>query len=540
MDMTRSQNFGNGKAPTSRRTPHQPRGAFGVRQLAGALVFFVACNAFAQDWTMWGADPGRNMVSLAKNIAELFVPGKPKAGSEDIDLTTTKNVKWVVKLGSQTYGNTTVSAGKVLIGTNNESPRDKKYTGDYGIVYCFEEATGKFLWQLAVPKLGAGRVNDWEFLGICSSPLIEGDRVYLVTSRCEVLCLDLNGMANGNDGPFKDEAQYVAGPGKPPIAQGPQDADIIWRFDMREECGVFPHNASSASILVLGDKLYALTSNGQDWTHTFVPSPQAPTLICLDKKTGQLIGEDESGIGTRIMHCNWSSASHGTVAGKGQVYLGAGDGFVYAYDPEPVKPAGEEYAKLKEIWKYDLNPPEYKTGKDGKPIKYPAAAGPSEVIATPVFHKNRIYVATGQDPEHGEGIGILTCIDATKTGDITKTGALWTYKNIARAISTVSIADDLLYVADYSGRVFCLDAETGREYWMHETKAHIWGSTFLVDGKVFIGTEDGSLYVFQHSKEKKLLQRIECSSPIFSTPIVANGVLYVASQTHLYAVKETK
>lgn len=502
-------------------------------------ALFLAGNLSAQDQPIWGLDRGRNMISLAKGIAEVFGPGKAKAGSEDIDLATTKNVKWVVKLGSQSYGNVTVSAGKVLVGTNNESPRDKKYKGDYGIVYCFEEATGKLLWQLAVPKLGAGRVNDWEFLGVCSSPLIEGDRVYLVTSRCEVICLDLNGMANGNDG-VKDEAQYTAGPGKPPIEQGPLDADIIWRFDMREECGVFPHNASSASILMIGDKLYALTSNGQDWTHTFIPSPQAPTLICLDKKTGKLIGEDESGIGPRILHCSWSSASYGEPAGKGQVFMGAGDGWVYAYDPEPVKPAGDDYAKLKEIWKYDCNPPEYKTGKDGKPIKYPAANGPSEIIAMPVFHKNRLYVATGQDPEHGEGIGIMTCIDATKKGDITKDGAIWKFKNINRAISTVSIMDDLLYVADFSGRVFCLDAETGREYWMHETKAHIWGSTYVVDGKVFIGTEDGSLYVFKHDKEKKLLQRIECSSPIFSTPVVANGVLYIASQTHLYAVKEVK
>ncbi len=507
--------------------------------LTVSTVAITAVRAGEDDWTMWGRDPGRNMISLAKNIADYFVPGKPKAGSEEIDLATTKNVKWVAKLGSQTYGNPTIAGGKVFVGTNNESPRDPKYKGDHSILYCFDEATGKYLWQLAVPKLGAGRVNDWEFLGLCSSPLVDGDRVYIITSRCEVLCLDINGMANGNDGPFKDEAQYTAGTGKPPIPQGPQDADIIWRFDMREECGVFPHNASSASALMIDDKLYVVTSNGQDWTHTFVPSPQAPTLVVLDKKTGKLLGEDDSGIGFRLMHCNWSSATYGNVKGEGQVYLGAGDGWLYAYDPEPVKSAADEFAKLREIWKFDCNPPEYKTGKDGKPIKYPAAEGPSEIIATPVFHKNRIYVATGQDPEHGEGVGILTCIDATKKGDITKGGAIWTYKNIQRSISTVSIMDDLLYVADYSGRLFCLDAETGREYWMHETKAHIWGSTFVVDGKVFLGTEDGSLWVFKHGKEKKLLQRIECPSPVFATPVVANGVLYIGTQTHLYAVKDT-
>ena len=86
----------------------------------------------------------------------------------------------------------------------------RKHQGDRSILLCFDEKTGEFLWQLVVPKLASGKVNDWESLGLLSSPTVEGDRVYLVTSRCEVICLDVNGMANGNDGPFKDEAKYVS------------------------------------------------------------------------------------------------------------------------------------------------------------------------------------------------------------------------------------------------------------------------------------------------------------------------------------------
>src|SRR5205814_4882640 len=114
----------------------------------------------------------------------------------------------------------------------------------------------------------------------------------------------------------------------------------------------------------------------------------------------------------------------GQVNGKQLVFFGGGDGFCYAFDAKPVKEADGSF--LKTVWKYDCNPPNYKVA-EGKPIKYPAAEGPSEVNATPVFYKNRIYVATGQDPEHGEGVGILTCIDATKTGDITKTGKIWSF-----------------------------------------------------------------------------------------------------------------
>ena len=84
-------------------------------------------------------------------------------------------MKWVAKLGSQAYGNTTVSNGKVYVGTNNESPRDERHIGDRGIVYCLDEKTGELEWQLVVPKLGAGKVSDWEYLGICSSPAVEGN-----------------------------------------------------------------------------------------------------------------------------------------------------------------------------------------------------------------------------------------------------------------------------------------------------------------------------------------------------------------------------
>ena len=495
----------------------------------------VASTLRAEDWPRWGGnDPGRNMYSPAKGLPDSFDPGKLKAGTEDVDLATTKNVRWAAKLGSQAYGNVVVAGGKVFIGTNNENPRDPQHQGDRSILMCFDEKTGEFLWQLVVPKLASGKVNDWEGLGLLASPCVEGNRLYVVTSRCEVLCLDVNGLANGNDGPFQDEAQYVAGPGKPKAVVGPKDADIIWRYDMMDELGVFPHNASNCSILVVGDLVFAGTSNGQDWTHVNIPSPNSPSLIALNKHTGALAGEDDAHIGPRIFHGQWSSPSAGKVNSKWQVFFGGGDGFCYAFNPEPVKEGDSSY--LKKVWWYDCNPPEHRT-QNGKPIKYPSPEGPSEINATPVFWKNRVYVAVGQDPEHGEGIGNLTCIDATKTGDVTQTAKIWSFDKINRSMSTVSITPDgLLFVNDFSGFVYCLDAETGKVHWIHDAKSHIWGSTLVADGKVYVGDEDGDLIILAASKEKKILDVVNVASPIYSTPVVANGVLYVSSNTHLFAI----
>lgn len=514
------------------------------------LPLLVACLAastglaVAEDWPQWGGTDQRNMYAHAKNIPRQFVTDKNgqvqfKPGTDEIVRTNLENLKWVAKLGSQSYGNVTVAHGRVLIGTNNENPRDPRHPGDRSILLCFDERTGEFLWQLVVPKLASGKVNDWEGLGLLSSPTIEGDRVYLVSSRCEVVCLDLYGMANGNDGPFKDEAKYVVkdviiDKGKPtehkapPVEPGPKDADIIWVYDMIDDLGVFPHNASDCAPLVVGDKVFVNTSNGQDWTHSNIPSPNAPSLIALDRNTGKLLGEDDAKIGPRIFHGQWSSPSSAEVNGQTQVFFGAGDGVLYAFDANPVKAEDSNY--LKKVWWFDCNPPERKR------FKYPAAEGPSEVNATPVFWKNRIYVAVGQDPEHGEGVGNLVCIDATGTGDVTKTKKVWSYDKINRSLSTVSITPDgLLFIADFSGYLYCFDAETGKLYWTHDLKAHVWGSTLVADGKVYVGDEDGDLAVFEASKEKKQISETNLGAPVYSTPVVANGTLYVASNSHLFA-----
>ncbi|HXG24470.1 MAG TPA: PQQ-binding-like beta-propeller repeat protein, partial [Chthonomonadales bacterium] len=127
----------------------------------------------------------------------------------------------------------------------------------------------------------------------------------------------------------------------------------------------------------------------------------------------------------------------------------------------------------------------------------------------------------------------------TKRGDITTTGTVWNYDKIHRSMSTPSIANGLVFIADYSGFVHCLDAETGKPYWVYDTKSHIWGSTLVADGKVYFGTEDGDFIILAADKTLKEINKIDMKAPVYSSPVVANGTLYVATQTHLYAVGKT-
>jgi len=521
---------------------------------AAAVLLLATCPAQAGtsggDWPQWGGSNDRNMVCHTSGLPESFQPGRKRPGG-GIDPTTTRRVLWTARLGSGTYGNPTVAGGRVFVGTDDltagEDPRFKRTRG--GIVKCFDEKTGRLLWQLIVPQrteLPRPMFFSHQHLGICSSPTVDGDRVYLISSKGEVLCLDVHGQADGNDGPFRDEGRYMAGEGTQPVELKPQDGDIIWLYDPLVELGVCVHDAASCSPLVVGEFVYTGTSNGVDSPHTTVLAPDAPSLIVLDKHTGRLVATDGEKIGHRLYHAQWSSPSSGVVNGRQLIFFGGGDGVCYAF--EAIQAPPEQPVTLTKVWSYDCNPPHYKF-RDGKPIPYYDGdrrknrgnkndgkyVGPSQIIATPVFHDNRVYVPLGQDPAHGRGKGMLHCIDARLTGDITERGQLWTYDGMDRSISTVAVAGGLVYAPDIAGRLHCLDAENGKCYWVYETGAETWASPLVADGKVYLGTKR-NFFIFAAGRQAKVLAEIRLGAPTYTSAIAANGALYVSSQQYLWAV----
>ena len=464
--------------------------------LAIATAFGGASTAAGADWPMWGANGSRNMVSVESGIPRTW------------DIKSKDKIKWVAEIGSQSYGNPVVADGRVFLGTNNELLRDPEQGGDRGVVMAFRESDGEFLWQMTHEKLAAGRVNDWPEQGVCSSPAVVDGVVYYVSNRAEVLALDAEGFRDGeNDGPVKDEKHTSE-----------LDGDVIWAVDMYDGLGVFPHNMAATSPLVVGDILFVNTSNGVDESHINIPSPRAPSFLALDRHTGEILWEDNSP-GRNILHGQWSSPAYGEAGGKMQVIFAGGDGWLYSFVPE----TGDL------IWKFDTNPKEseWKQGRGDR----------NNLIATPVILDGIVYIAVGQDPEHGEGVGHLWAIDASGEGDVTASHVVW-HHPFRRTISTVAIHDGIVYVPNFSGFFHALDRETGKLIWEYDMLAAVWGSPYVVDGKVMLGDEDGDLTVLKTGREMEVLAEIGFGNVIYSTPVAANGTLYVMTRSHLYAISD--
>ncbi|MDZ4659966.1 MAG: PQQ-binding-like beta-propeller repeat protein [Bythopirellula sp.] len=567
-----------------------------------------------KEWNQWGGTPERNNVPVGKDIVTEWNVGKFDYRTGAWDPAKAKNIKWVARLGSQTYGNPVVADEKVFIGTNNSGGWIERFPADVdlGCLIGFDLQDGKFLWQHSSEKLPTGRVHDWPLQGICSAAYVEGDRLYYVTSRGEVACLDTEGFHDGeNDGEVTDEEEFAkrgAAERKKQIQakitqlqtqdadnnadeikklqaqldsklyDKQMEADVVWSYDMMKEMSVSQHNMASCSITGAGDLLFICTSNGVDVEHNYIPAPEAPSFFVMNKNTKEILWTDDSP-GLNILHGQWSSPAYAVFDGQPQVIFAGGDGWVYSFDPQG------ENGKAKLLWKFDANPKESHYALN--------RATRNHIIATPVIHDGLVYVGVGEDPEHGEGVGHLWCIDPTKRGDVSpelafnkespdkpiphkrlqavvpedgdftrpnpNSAVVWHFSEVDRdgngkvafeetmhrTVGTVAIRDNILYIADFSGLFHCLDAKTGKPHWSYDMLAAAWGSPLIVEDKVYIGDEDGEIAVFRHSADPAVAMEedeepyygtCDMGNSVYSTPIVADNVLYVCNRTHLFAI----
>ena len=232
------------------------------------------------------------------------------------------------------------------------------------------------------------------------------------------------------------------------------------------------------------------------------------------------------------------------------------------------------------LWKFDCNPKSaiWRLGGRGDRNNLPSG---------PTIYDGRVYIAVGQDPDHGEGPGRVWCIDPTKRGDVSEelvldaeknrpsrgqrlqasdpsksevtqpnpnSAVLWCYtgtdlnrdgkldfeEEMHRSLSRVVVKNDLAIVTDFSGLVHCIDAKTGLGLWTHDLQVSAWSEPLISAQYVYVADEDGNISVFRLSGDPTLAmpnrQPVAINSLSYSatsSPASANNVLYVASRHRL-------
>ena len=426
----------------------------------------------------------------------------------DWDTTTGRNIVWSVELGNETFGRPVVVGDAVYVGTDNARHMNPAYQEEAGVLMAFHAKDGKFLWQDVAPRVERG-LREFLLPSTTSAPYVEGNRLYYVTAECQLRCLDTQGFRDGeNNGPYREE-----------VFQDNAAADIVWELDMCGRLGVFPHEATNSEVLPVGDLLMVSTSNGQNEGHTRVPSPRAPSLIAVDKRSGEVVWR-AIGPGEQVLHGQWSSPVAANVNGRIQVLFGGGDGWLRSYDA----------ASGHEVWRFDGNP------KDARWLPRPGVLSRSSIIASPVFADGRVFVAMGQSPGHGNGPSLIHAISPNGQGDVTESRLLWTSREVGRVVGTPIAKDGLLYVGDLGGTIHCLDAATGAHVWKHETNEAIWGSLLLAGDRLYVGNVEGSMTVLRAGRRKQLLGQIEMDAPLYSPPALIGDALYLATANRLYLI----
>jgi len=517
--------------------------------IAFALVTMEPSWLIAADWTMFGRDATRNPVSL-----EIAPPLDWDVGSFNRATRTwtqpVRNVRWKADLGFGVYASPVIADGLVWIGANSRDLENPQGEREAALLRCYRESDGKLLYEYISPRLDGDSHRDPPWHGLACSPSIEGDRLWVFTNRCEAVCLNIA-----------------------PLKQGSGKPQLVWKTDLKE-LGIYvrplwmwPGRMCSVSQPFRG-RIYLTLPNGADDVGLNVPAPEAPSLVCLHKDTGEVVWSDNSP-GANVLYSEFSSPLVADIGGRGQVVVAQGDGWVRSFDPA----SGEL------IWKFDINPKasKYSIGSDGTRNYF---------LATPVLYEDRIYIGSGRQASKAAGPGRLVCLDSTKAGDIShelavdrkgnplphrrlqavdrqkgeeavanpNSGLVWEFTadagnfyEMQRTLSSVAVHKGLVVAPDYDGFVHCLDAGTGKRHWTSDVFAHVWGSPLIVGDTIYVADDDGLVSLFRLSSDPDVatnggwpIAQVATGDGSFMSPVFANGTLYVCDRYRLYAIRDDK
>ena len=225
-------------------------------------------------------------------------------------------------------------------------------------------------------------------------------------------------------------------------------------------------------------------------------------VAAFEKTTGKKVWES-----ARRARMSWATPVLARGAAGRVELVCSGAETVVAYDP----------ATGRELWRAK--------GVEGHAI-------PSAVVGDGV-----VYVSAGFPAKRTYAIRLGGSGDVSDTPSV-----LWRYEKGSAYVPSPILYGGYLYLTTDRGLLTCIDAATGQvkyEGGRVPAPATFTASPVAFDGKIFLSSEDGDTFVVAAGPEHKVLGTNALGEPIFASPALSRGEIFIRGEKHLYCVKRS-
>jgi outer membrane protein assembly factor BamB len=349
---------------------------------------------------------------------------------------------WKITGLGEGFSTTSVAGGRIF---------GQSLRGNDEVVWALDEKDGKGLWAAVI-----GPRTNVDHPGARGTPTVDGNRVYALSIGGDLVCLDV------------------------------EKGQTVWAKnlikDFKGQRGGWGY---SESPLIDGDRLIV------------TPGGKMATLVCLNKKTGDVIWK---GVVPKGDGAHYSSVIAVTFNGKRQYIQFLAGGVV------GLSGDGEF------LWRYDH--PHNGTAN----------------CSTPIYADGHVFAASG----YGTGGGLVKLI---ADGEKVRAEEVYFTRQMKNHHGGMVLVDGYLYGSD-EGHLTCLDFKTGEVMWA-EGKAGK-GSIACADGRLYYRNEGKGEIILVEVNPKKYVehgrfnQPQRSGQPAWPHPIIANGKLYIRDQDVLF------
>ena len=184
---------------------------------------------------------------------------------------------------------------------------------------------------------------------------------------------------------------------------------------------------------------------------------------------------------------------------------------------------------------------DFKTGKE----IWKLAGGGDIPVPTPVVQDGLIFITNAHGPK-----APVYAIRETATGDITlaegstsNAGVAWSAPRNGGYMCTPLVYRGLVYIVKYNGVLSAYDAKTGEVKFQQRLAggtSAFTSSPIAADGKVFLASEEGHVYVLKAGPVFEVLSENDMTESVLSTPAISEGALLYRTQNHVIAVRAAR